>query len=246
MHIDLTGQTALITGGAGGLGRACAQTLASAGARIAVADLNLPGAQETVTPYDGLAVRCDLSDPEDALRMAREVSDKLGGVSILVNNAGIVAYCQGIGGVSVEAWDTLLDVNLRAPFLLCRELIGAMKARGQGRIINFSSMAARSGAIDAGLHYACSKAGLIGLTRTLAKEGGPYGITVNALAPGIIATDPVKRQIGDHAEDYAARIPLRRLGAPQDVANAVLFLASPLASYITGVVLDINGGMYMG
>jgi len=246
MNIDLTGQTALITGGAGGLGRACAHTLARAGARIAVADLNLTGAQETVAPYDGLAVRCDLADPEDALRMAREVSDKLGGVSILVNNAGIVAYCKGVGGVSLEAWDKVLDVNLRAPFLLCRELIEGMKARGNGRIVNFSSMAARSGAIDAGLHYACSKAGLIGLTRTLAKEGGPYGITVNAIAPGIIATDPVKRQIGDHEEDYAARIPLRRLGEPQDVANVVLFFASSLASYVTGVVLDINGGMYMG
>ncbi|NLG29466.1 MAG: SDR family oxidoreductase [Chloroflexi bacterium] len=246
MHIDLSGQTALITGGAGGIGRACALTLAQAGARIAVADINLPGAQETVAASGGVALRCDLADPADAVRMARDASDALGGIDILINNAGIIAYCDGIQAVSVEAWDRLLDVNLRAPYLLSRELIQSMKARRNGRIVNFSSMAARSGAIDAGLHYACSKAGLIGLTRTLAKEGGPYGITVNALAPGIIASEPVKRQVGDREQEYAARIPLRRLGEPQDVANAVLFLVSPLASYITGVVLDINGGMYMG
>jgi 3-oxoacyl-[acyl-carrier protein] reductase len=246
MQIDLSGQTALITGGAGGIGRACALTLAQAGARIAVADINLPGAQETVAASGGVALRCDLADPADAVRMAREASDALDGIDILINNAGIITYCAGIQAVSVEAWDRLLDVNLRAPYLLSRELIRSMKARRRGRIVNFSSMAARSGSIDAGLHYACSKAGLIGLTRTLAKEGGPYGITVNALAPGIIASEPVKRQVGDREQEYTQRIPLRRLGEPQDVANAVLFLVSPLASYITGVVLDINGGMYMG
>ncbi len=246
MNIDLDGMTALITGGAGGIGRACARTLAEAGARIAVADLNLAGAQETVAPFQGIALGCDLADPEDAARTARNAEDALGGVDILINNAGLIVYCDGIQGVTVDSWDKVLDVNLRAPYILCRELLAPMKARGRGRIINFSSMAARSGAIDAGLQYACSKAGLIGLTRTLAKEGGPYGITVNALAPGIIATDPVRAKVGDREADYAARIPLRRLGQAQDVANAVLFLASPLASYITGVVLDINGGMYMG
>jgi NAD(P)-dependent dehydrogenase (short-subunit alcohol dehydrogenase family) len=121
-----------------------------------------------------------------------------------------------------------------------------MKERGWGRVVNFSSLAARVGGIEVGLHYAASKAGLIGLTRTLAKEGGPHGVTVNAIAPGIIATEPVKKQLAGREEEYAQQIPLRRLGIPQDVANVVLFLCSPLASYVTGIVIDINGGMYMG
>jgi 3-oxoacyl-[acyl-carrier protein] reductase len=139
-----------------------------------------------------------------------------------------------------------MNVNLRGPFLLCQALIESMKAQGYGRIINSSSLAARVGGIDVGIHYASAKAGLIGLTKTLAKEGGPFGITVNAIAPGFIATDPVLKQVGDRTETYTSTIPLRRLGQPEDVANAVLFLASHLSSYITGTVLDINGGLYMG
>ncbi len=121
-----------------------------------------------------------------------------------------------------------------------------MKERRNGRIINFSSMAARVGGIEVGIHYSASKAGLFGLTKTLAKECGPYGVTVNAVAPGFIMSEPVKKQLAGREEDFEATIPLRRLGQPQDEANAVLFLASDLASYITGIVLDINGGLYMG
>jgi len=125
-------------------------------------------------------------------------------------------------------------------------LLEGMKSRKNGRIITFSSLAARIGGIEVGVHYTASKAGLIGLTRSLAKEGGPFGITANAVAPGIILTEPVKEQIGGNEDAYLGQIPLGRLGEPQDVANVVLFLASPLASYVTGVVLDINGGMYVG
>jgi 3-oxoacyl-[acyl-carrier protein] reductase len=167
-------------------------------------------------------------------------------VDILFNNAGIIEYIKGIGPVSVRQWDLVLDVNLRGPFLVCQAFIEAMKANPGGKIINASSLAARVGGIEVGIHYSASKAGLLGLTRTLAKEGGPYGINVNAIAPGIIATEPVLKQVGDHQEAYTSTIPLRRLGQPSDVANVVLFLASPLSDYVTGIVLDINGGMYMG
>jgi NAD(P)-dependent dehydrogenase (short-subunit alcohol dehydrogenase family) len=127
------------------------------------------------------------------------------------------------------------------------DLKARAKERGAGgTIVCFSSLAARVGGIEVGMHYAASKAGLIGFTRTLAKEGGPYGINVNAVAPGVILTEPVKKQVAGHEEAYTSTIPLRRLGTPEDVANVVLFLVSPLASYITGVVVDINGGMYMG
>jgi len=247
VKIDLSGKTALVTGAAGGIGRACALTLAQAGARVAVADINLAGAEETVQMMgDGVAIRCDLSDGADVAAMCKQTVAELGGVDILVNNAGIISYKRGIVAITPEEWGKVLQVNLTGTYLVCRELIEHMKARRNGRIINFSSMAARVGGIEVGIHYSASKAGLFGLTKTLAKECGPYGVTVNAVAPGFIMSEPVKKQLAGREEDFEATIPLRRLGQPQDVANAVLFLASDLASYITGSVLDINGGLYMG
>lgn len=221
--------------------------LSEADARVAVVDINLPGAQETVSGLEGgLALCCDLGSPDDVARMHEQVIAQMGSVDILINNAGIVSYKNAVGAVSVEEWNKVLDVNLRGAFLVCREFMEDMKQRRGGKIINFTSLAARVGAIEVGIHYAASKAGLIGLTRTLAKEGGPYGINVNAVAPGIIATEPVKRQIAGREDDYISSIPLRRLGEPKDVANVVLFLSSSLSDYVTGIVLDINGGMYMG
>ena len=247
MEIDLRSRNALITGGASGIGRACAVTLACAGAQIAIVDVNEAGMAETIDAAGtGLAVACDLGDPDQITCMHDQVIDALGGVDILVHCAGIISYLRGIGGVPLEAWDRVLDVNLRGTFLVCQAFIEEMKARRDGRIIAFSSLAARVGGIEVGLHYTASKAGLIGLTRTLAKEAGPYGITVNAVAPGFILTGPVQQQLAGREEVYTAQIPLRRLGQPQDVADVVLFLASPLARYITGAVIDINGGLYMG
>jgi 3-oxoacyl-[acyl-carrier protein] reductase len=246
MEIDLSGKSAVVTGAASGIGRACALALADAGARIAIVDVNLPGAQETIgAAGGGLAIRCDLADEQAVVDMQRRAIGEMGTVDILVNCAGVISYRRGLDAVSVAEWDVVLDVNLRGTFLVCRAFLEGMKAHG-GKIITFSSLAARVGGIEVGVHYAASKAGLIGLTRTLAKEGGPFGINVNAVAPGIILTDPVVRQIGGREADYAAQIPLRRVGRPEDVANVVLFLASPLADYITGAVIDINGGMYMG
>jgi NAD(P)-dependent dehydrogenase (short-subunit alcohol dehydrogenase family) len=245
--IDLSGKRALVTGGARGLGRACALRLAEAGARIVVVDIDMEGAQETAAACgDGVAYVCDLSDPDAILAMAAQVEAQAGDMDILVNNAGIVAYARGIAGFSLDEWDRVLDVNLRGTVWVCRAFVEGLKRRRDGRVINFSSLAARVGGIEAGMHYAASKAGLIGVTRTLAKECGPYGITVNAIAPGIIGSETVLGLLEGRESEFAAQALLRRIGTPEDVANAVLFLASPLASYITGVVLDINGGMYMG
>jgi NAD(P)-dependent dehydrogenase (short-subunit alcohol dehydrogenase family) len=146
----------------------------------------------------------------------------------------------------VEEWDFNLNVNLRGTYLMCQEFIEGMKARGGGKIINFSSLAARVGGIEVGIHYSSAKSALIGFTRTLAKEGGPHNINVNAVAPGIILTEPVKQQMKGREDAYIPQIPMRRLGQPEDVANVVLFLSSSMSSYMTGVTLDINGGMYMG
>jgi len=245
--IDLGGKKALVTGGASGIGRTCAQMLHEAGAQVAIADINLAGAQETVRMLgDGQSFRCDLGNPEDISRTARDVEFALGQVDILVNCAGIIAYCPGLQEIPLEQWDVLMDVNLRGTFLLTRELFEGMKARRFGRIINFTSLAARVGGIEAGAHYAASKAGLIGLTRTLARLGGPYNVTANAVAPGVVPTELVRKQIGGHEDAYINVIPLRRLGEPIDVARVVLFLASPLADYLTGLVIDVNGGQYMG
>jgi NAD(P)-dependent dehydrogenase (short-subunit alcohol dehydrogenase family) len=246
--IDLSGKRALVTGGAQGLGRACALKLAEAGARVAVVDLNLAGAQDTAAHCPGgCAWRCDVGDPADIEAVAADIQAEMGDLDILVNNAGIVAYSQGIAGYTLEQWDRVLDVNLRGTVWVCRALIEGLKRRRDGRIIAFSSLAARVGGIEAGMHYAASKAGLIGVTRTLAKECGPYGITVNAIAPGIIGSDTVLGLLSDDRQAQLAQSALlRRLGTPDDVANVVLFLASPLAAYITGAVIDINGGMYLG
>ncbi|MFO7698173.1 MAG: SDR family NAD(P)-dependent oxidoreductase [Anaerolineae bacterium] len=246
--IDLSGKRALVTGGAQGLGRACALTLAEAGARVAVVDLNLTGAEETAAQCpDGRAWRCDLANPDDILALAPRIEADLGDLDILINNAGIVAYSQGIAGFTLEQWDRVLDVNLRGTVWVCRAFVEGLKRRRDGHIVNFSSLAARVGGIEAGMHYAASKAGLIGVTRTLAKECGPYGITVNAIAPGIIGSDTVLGLLTDEKQHaLAEQALLRRLGTPQDVASVVLFLASPLSSYITGAVIDINGGMYLG
>lgn len=247
MQIDLNGKNALITGAASGIGRASAVTLAGAGATVIAVDINAAGAQGTIdTIGAGKAYGVDLRDAEAIAALSDRVLAEFGGVDILVNCAGLISYRKGVGAVPVEDWDVVLDVNLRGTYLVCQAFMESLQARGNGRIITFSSLAARVGGIEVGVHYTASKAGLIGLTRSLAKEGGPSGMTANAVAPGIILTDPVKAQVEGNEDAYRGQIPLGRLGDPQDVANVVLFLASPLASYVTGVVLDINGGIYMG
>lgn len=247
MNINLTGKNALVTGAASGIGRACALSLANAGASVVAVDINEDGALDTIGEIgSGLAVVCDLRDPDAVTSMRDTVLGALGGIDILVNSAGLILYRKGIDAVTVDEWDTVMEINLRGTFLVCQAFMNSLKERRDGRIINFSSMAARVGGVEVGLHYTTSKSGLIGLTRSLAKEGGPFGITANTLAPGVILTAPVKEQVGDHEDAYKQQIPLGRLGEASDIANAVTFLSSPLSSYITGVVLDVNGGMYMG
>jgi NAD(P)-dependent dehydrogenase (short-subunit alcohol dehydrogenase family) len=247
MQVDLSNQLALVTGAAGGIGRACATILAAAGAKVLIVDINLPGAQEAAAALPGaVAIRCDLGDPEDIAALCERVLSEFGAPDILVNNAGWVTYRGGIATVSREVWDRMLDINLRGPFLLCQGLIEAMKARGSGSIINFASMAARQGSLESSIDYASSKGGLVALTRTLAREVGPSGVRVNAVAPGTITTPPVAKQMAGREDAVCATIPLRRLGTPEDVAKVVLFLASDLSAYVTGVVVDINGGQYIG
>ncbi len=245
--IDLSGKTALVTGGAAGIGKACAEILSQAGAVVAIADINLTGAEETASSLSGSkAFACDLGNPESIRKTCSAVASWAGTPDIVVNCAALIVYRKGLRGVNEDEWDNVLNVNLRGAFLLCRELIEPMKEKGWGKIVHFSSLAARVGGIEAGVHYTVSKAGLIGLVRSLAKEAAPYNVTVNAVAPGIIGTGPVLAQISGRTEDYKKIIPLGRIGSPEDVAKTVLFFCSHLSDYITGVTVDVNGGMYMG
>jgi 3-oxoacyl-[acyl-carrier protein] reductase len=248
MNISLDSKNILVTGGARGLGKACARKLSEAGGCVAIADIDLDAAQATVSRIEhARAYRCDFGNPTDIVKLHQQIRDDMQtGIDILINNAGIISYTKGLKGFDIEEWDRLIDVNLRGAFWTCREFAEDMQVKRYGKIINLSSMAARTGGIDVGVHYTVSKAGIIGLTRDLAKKLGPFGINVNAVAPGIMLTEPVKRQIAGREADYIAKVPLGRLGNPEDVANVILFLSSHLSDYITGCVLDVNGGMYMG
>lgn len=268
--IDLCGKTALITGGAGGIGKACAELLSKAGAFVIISDINEQGAHTAAESLNGgcgknranggenagnssnqsadlaAVIPCDMGSEESILHLCKKILDDYAGVDMIINCAGVISYRKGLQAVTFAEWRKVMEINLNGSFLLCRELLEPMKNAGWGRVIHLSSLAARVGGIEAGVHYSASKAGLIGLTKTMAKEGAPYGVTVNVLAPGIIATGPVLDQVGDHLDNYNKTIPLGRLGKPEDIANAVLFFCSPLSDYITGITLDINGGLFMG
>jgi 3-oxoacyl-[acyl-carrier protein] reductase len=247
MRIDLSGKKIVVTGGARGLGRAYVQKFTECGGLVALVDIDFAAAQESAAQFKGAtAYACDLEKPDDIKALHRKlVQDFDSSVDILVNNAGLVSYQKEFESISLDEWNKLIDVNLRGPFLAC-QLFGAdMKAKRCGKIVNVSSLAAHVGGIDVGVHYTASKAGIIGLTRGFARRLAPFGVHVNAVAPGIMLTEPVRRQIAGREEEYIASIPLRRLGTAEDVANAVLFLSSAMSDYITGCVLDVNGGIYM-
>lgn len=244
--IDLSGRSALVTGAASGIGRATAVRLAQAGASVFGLDVNEAGLNELGSEIPGVTpLPCDLTDA-GAVDRAVATAESSGPLHALVHCAGIISYRKGIGAVSEAEWEKVLRVNLGSAFTLCRRAIEPMKESGGGSIVLFSSLAAEVGGIEVGIHYAASKAGLIGFVRTLAKEGAPHGVRVNAVAPGIVATGPVLAQVADHEESYRESIPLGRIGEPDEIADAVLFLCADLSRYVTGTTLDVNGGLYMG
>ncbi|TGE38644.1 SDR family oxidoreductase [Desulfosporosinus fructosivorans] len=243
-------RVALITGGGQGIGKAIALTFALEGAKIAVNDISINEvkALETVEELRKLGVEAELFladvSQEDAVNnMVVKVIERFGRVDILVNNAGINRDGLLHKG-NLAKWEAVMAVNLKGPFICTKAVLPSMREQGYGRIVNLSSLTARIGIFGTG-YYATSKAGLIGLTKVTAVENVTKGITCNALAPGYINTDMMNKYPEDQLKVLISKIPVGRFAEPKEVADAALFLAADSSSYITGAVLDINGGLYI-
>jgi 3-oxoacyl-[acyl-carrier protein] reductase len=270
IEIDLSGRVALVTGGSRGLGRADALVLARAGADVAIADLLVEselsdatdryGALATVARQQGLvhteetaeeirrlgrrslALRCDVTDREQVAAAVSRTVDELGAVDILVNNAGTLDHAAQFHNQSAELWERDLRVNLSGAFNCAQAVWPHMRERRWGRIVNMSSVAGTLGGFGQA-SYSTTKAGLLGLTRTLAMEGARHGITCNAIVPGVIGTEAFGMGNAEMNERIVARTALKRPGRPEEIAHTIAFLCSDLASYITGIELNVSGGV---
>jgi NAD(P)-dependent dehydrogenase (short-subunit alcohol dehydrogenase family) len=240
-------KVAIVTGAGRGIGLSIALTLAREGARVAACDISttlLDDAMAEIQVLGGQAIpfQMDVIRREQIQQMVDEVLSRWARIDILVNNAGIYEVLP-FEEISEAQWDRVLAVNLKGAFLCCQAVAPHMKQRGAGRIISIASSAGKTGGTLAGAHYSVSKAGVICLAKQLARELGPHGITVNAIAPGRIDTPMIHSVSDEENEAFVQRTPLGRLGTAEDVANAVVFLASDEASFITGEILDVNGGL---
>jgi 3-oxoacyl-[acyl-carrier protein] reductase len=246
---ELANKIALVTGASQGIGRACALTLAAQGATVALAARNEAkladvAAEIAAAGGQAAAFALDVGSEESIKTAAKTILDQYGKVEILVNNAGITRDDLAMKMKRAD-WDDVLSTNLTGAFLLTQALMRPMMKNRWGRIVNITSVVGRTGQTGQ-VNYAASKAGMIGMTRSLARELASRGITVNAVAPGYIETAMTHVLSEDLRNQMLASIPLARAGSDQDIASAVAFLASDAASYITGHVLDVNGGMFMG
>ena len=247
-------KVAVVTGGASGIGAATARGLSREGAKVVVADWNPENLQKMEAemkkedrPFLGLKI--DVSLEKDVQKLVSQTVSQFGGIDFLVNNAGISPKHKGkkqnLWEMSIEEWDRVMAVNIRGVFLCCYFAVPRMIERGGGAIVSLSSQAAKAGSVITGCHYAISKAGVVGLTKILAREVAQYKIRVNAVAPGRIDTPMIWDVPVEVNEQIKKNIPLGRLGKAEEVADPILFLLSEASSFMTGVVLDINGGSGM-
>jgi 3-oxoacyl-[acyl-carrier protein] reductase len=246
--MKLKDKVALITGGAQGIGKTIAQKMAEIGAIVCIGDVNLEKTEATVkeieqTGAKGLALQLDVSSQESVVSAFKKITEAYQRVDIVVNNAGITKDSLLLR-MKDEDWDRVLGINLKGAFLCCKEAVKMMSKQRAGKIVNISSVVAFMG--NAGqANYSASKAGLIGLTKTLAREYASREINVNAVAPGFIQTQMTDSLSEDVKKNLLQSIPLGKLGTAEDVAEAVVFLCTDSADYITGQVIHVNGGMYM-
>ena len=245
MELGLQDKVAIVTGAARGLGQAIAQALAEEGARLVVVDVDWPALQETARTIGSrdrvIPLQADVSEESSVRDVVEGALQECGRIDILVNNAGIASFAR-ISEITPAEWDRVLAVNLRSMMLMSQAVFPIMKRQGAGAIINMTSMAGKVGGLKIGPAYSASKGGIISLTMSLARAGASHGIRVNAIAPAFI--ESAMMSVEKKAE-YVPLIPLGRMGTPADVASAVLYLASDKASFITGEILDVNGGALM-
>jgi 3-oxoacyl-[acyl-carrier protein] reductase len=245
----LAGRTAVVTGATRGIGRAVALRLGRAGARVAFSWLSRAEAAEHVLAElralgcEAHGVRLDVGDFTGSQAFAEDVRSRFGPIDILVNNAGVVVD-RPLYAMTEADWDVVVDTNLKGAFNMARAVLPRMMKRGAGRIVNIASVSALRG-LPGQANYAASKAGLLGLTRALASESARFGVTVNAVAPGFIDTDLVRTLPEERRAQILKGIPMARLGGEDEVAQAVLFLVSDAATYITGAVLPVDGGLLL-
>ncbi|MCC8190619.1 MAG: SDR family oxidoreductase [Planctomycetes bacterium] len=248
--MELSGKRAIVTGAAQGLGFAIAQELVRCGCAVALVDRNADKCRQaaeqlTAAGNQAYGIVADIACRDGCQSMASAAATALGGIDILVNNAGIL-HSSSIENTTEEEWDRVLAVNLKGVFFCCQAALPYLRAGGNSRVINISSLAGRMGGYQTGLAYSASKGGVIALTMGMARQLAPDRITVNCICPGTAETDIIKAWSAEAVASLQAKIPLGRLGQGADVAAAVAFFASDAAAFITGVSLDVNGGMFMG
>ena len=245
--MELKDRVAVITGGGRGIGKSIAERFFAEGAKVALWDIDLGLVEGVAASLDSsgqraMALRVDTTREQEVSDGVAQVMKKFNRIDILVNNAGIALH-KPIEEMTLEMFESVMRVNVTGPFLCCRAVVPIMKKQGRGKIVNISSLGGRTGRPGVGVNYAASKAGVVGLTQTLAKELGPFGIYANAIAPGPVLTGIAKQYPPEQRAIWNAGRAIDKDGLPEDVADAAVFLASQRSDWVTGVTLDVNGGI---